>query len=269
VLSRGPGQSRFTLAVLVVISVTVLAIDLLGIGPLDAIRHTASGILSPVRAVGDAVFGDHDGAEVNRLRDRVAELEGAEAELANAQAELARLRQELTLAPPEDIRAVAAEIVGRPVSNFDLTIEIDKGADAGIEPGMPVQTRAGLVGVVDTVSFNSARIQLITDPDLQVGVLHSLSADLGIAHGQGQGRPLLIENAFDVGTVVAEGDLFVTAGRAGSAFPPDIPVGTAIAVHPAANPLEQEVVIEPLADLDRLTHVAVLLYTAPPAAGAG
>jgi rod shape-determining protein MreC len=263
---RGPGQSRFTLAVLVVISITVLAVDLLGLGPLDALRRGAAGVFSPVRALGDAVFGGDDDGEVARLEARIAELEGAEAQLANTQAELARLQEELGLVPREEIDTVAAEVVGRPISNFDDTIEIDRGADAGIEPGMAVRTGAGLIGVVDVVSFNSARVQLITDTDLEVGVRHSTSGDLGIAHGQGEGRPLLVENGFDVATEVAEGDVFVTSGVEGSVYPPNIPVGTAVEVRPAANPLEQQVVIEPLAEVDSTTHVVVLLYE-PTASG--
>jgi len=45
-------------------------------------------------------------------------------------------------------------------------------------------------------------------------------------------------------------------------------VGRAVQVRGAANPLEQEVFLDPYADLDRLTQVGVLLFT-PAAAAAG
>jgi rod shape-determining protein MreC len=270
VLSRSPGQSRFTLAVLVVISITVLVIDLLGLGPLGAIRDAAVAVAAPFRAAGDAVFGalgaDASDEENDRLRERIAELEGAEAEAANARAELEALREQLGLLPPEGIDAVAAQVVGGPRSNFDRTIEIDKGSDAGIQPGMPVRTSGGLVGVVDRVSFNRSSIELITEPDLQIGVRHVPSRDAAVARGQGEGTPLLIESAFDAATEVHEDDVFVTLGLQSSAFPPDIPVGRVIEKRPADNPLEQQVLLEPAADLERLTHVAVLLYT-PSASG--
>ena len=79
----------------------------------------------------------------------------------------------------------------------------------------------------------------------------------------------MIEDAFEAGTPVAEGDVFVTAGTEGSNFPPDIPVGRAVRVQGAANPLEQEVFLEPYADLGRLTPVAVVLFRPAPAAGPG
>lgn len=268
-LSRGPGRSRFTLALLVVISVTVVAVDLLGVGPVGIVRDGVNGVLSPVRAVGDGLFGRDDGAEVERLRNRIAELEGAEAVAANAQAELRRLREQLGLDSPEGVELVAANVISDAVGNFDQTVEIDKGADAGIEVDMPVQTRAGLVGVVESVTFTSARIRLITDTTVNVGVLHSISRDVGIVSGQGAGQPLLIEAAFEAGTTVGEGDVFVTAGRQGSNFPPDIPVGRAVEVRGADNPLEQEVVLEPYADIGRLTQVAVVLFTPSVAGPAG
>ncbi len=254
------------MAVLVVISITVLAVDLLGVGPGGIVRGAVGGVLSPVRAAGDAIFDRDESAELERLRDRVDELEGEEAALANYQAEVARLREQLGLTPPEDIRAVAANVISDEVSNFDRTIEIDRGADAGIEVNMPVVTRSGLVGVIDSVTFTSARVRPISDEDLNVGVLHAESGNVAFAHGQGEGEPLIIENAFEAGIEVTDGDVFVTSGLDGSNFPSSINVGRAIAVRPADNPLEQEVIVDPLADLDRLTHVAVLLYTPAPVA---
>lgn len=265
-LSRGPGQSRFTLALLVVISVTVLAVDLLGFAPLGAVRSVARGVTSPIRAIGDAAFGEDDSAEVARLRERVAELEGAEARAANALAELARLQEVLGITPPEEAEVVAATVISTEIANFDNSIEIDKGADAGIEVDMPVQTRAGLVGVVESVTFTSARIRLITDTSVNVGVAH-LSGDTAVAHGQGPGQPLIVEDAFEAATEVGEGDAFVTSGLAGSSFPPGIPVGSVVAARAANNPLEQVVFLEPYAELGRLTEVGVVLFT--PTAGGG
>jgi rod shape-determining protein MreC len=260
VLSRGPGQSRFTLALLVVISISVIALDLLGVGPTGLVRDGVNGVLSPVRGVGNAIFGNHDSDEVQRLQERIDELEGNEIEAINYLAELRRLQAAIGVLPDSDIPFVPATIISRDVGNFDQTIEIDQGADAGIEVNMPVRVGDGLVGVIDSVTFNSSRIRLITDSTLNVGVRHT-SGDIGIAHGQGEGQPLVVQNAFDSTTAVAEGDVFVTDGPDGSNFPPNIPVGTAIRIEAADNPLEQQVFIEPSASLDGLSHVAVLLFT--------
>ena len=65
---------------------------------------------------------------------------------------------------------------------------------------------------------------------------------------------------------MADDDVFVTAGPDGSNFPPGVAVGRAVQVRGAANPLEQEVFVEPCADLGRLTQVAVMLFTPTTAA---
>jgi rod shape-determining protein MreC len=258
--ARGPGQSRFTLAVLVVISITVIALDLLGVGPLGLVRDGVNGALSPVRAVSNAIFGNHDSDEVAALKERVAELEGAEIEAANYQAELRRLQASLGIEVPEGVTPVPATIISSEIGNFENAIEIDQGADQGIEVNMPVVSGGNLVGIVDSVTFNSARILLITDPSVSVGVRHP-SGEVGIAHGQGDGQPLVVEDGFDVAQGVADGDPFVTDGPAGSHYPPGLPVGFAVSIEAADTPLEQQVFIDPVADLGTLSQVAVLLYT--------
>ncbi len=259
-LSRGPGQSRFTLAVLMVISITIIAVDLLGIGPIDVVRDGANGLLSPVRGVGNALFGNDDSDEVARLEERIAELEGAEVQRDNYLAELRRIQEALSFDVPDEIDALPATITSPAVSNFDPTIEIDKGAHNGVEVNMPVTIGETLVGIVDSVTFRSARIRLISDPEVNVGVVHSLSGEVGVAHGQGPGEPLVISNGFNAATRVGEGDGFVTDGPEGSNFPPDLVVGSAIQVQSGNNPLEQLVYIEPTANLEGLSQVVVLLF---------
>jgi len=262
-LSRGPGQSRFTLAVLMVISITVIAVDLLGLGPFDILRDGVNGVLSPVRAAGNAVFGNDDSDEVADLERRIAELEGNEIEAANYLAELRRIQAALNLDVPDDIPAVSATITSRSVGNFDESLEIDKGANDGIEVNMPVTLGRELVGVVDSVTFTSARISLITQPDVEVGVRLAAGeeGEVGVASGQGEGQPLVIDEGFSAEVDVYEGDGFVTDGPAGSHFPPDLVVGRVVARAASDNPLEQRVFLEPAADLEGLSQVAVLLFT--------
>ncbi|HAE60354.1 MAG TPA: hypothetical protein DCG54_12830, partial [Anaerolineae bacterium] len=64
---------------------------------------------------------------------------------------------------PENIYT-AASVIGRDPSPFLHYIIIDRGSADGIRRGMPVVTDQGLVGRVDAVISNAARVQLITDP---------------------------------------------------------------------------------------------------------
>jgi rod shape-determining protein MreC len=259
-LPRGSGGSRFTVALLAVISVTVLALDLLGTGPLASARDGFLGVLGPFRSVGESIFGEDESDELAALRAENDRLVGMEARAANAEAEIAALRELFGLPVPGRIQRTAAQVIGGPRTNFDRTLEIDKGANAGIKVGMPVVTGAGLVGQVDRVTFNRATIRLIDDPLVRPGVLHVPSRDVGVARGGGDGEPIVVDSEIEAGTEIAADDLFVTSGIQGSAFPGDIPVGRAISRRASNNPLEQEVLLRPLADLDRLTVVEILLF---------
>jgi rod shape-determining protein MreC len=259
-LPRGSGGSRFTIALLAVISVSVLALDLLGAGPLDSIRNGVLGALGPFRSAGEAVFGEDESTELAELRAENDRLVGMEARAANAEAEVAALRQLFGLPLPASIDRVVARVIGGPRSNFDRTLEIDKGASAGIKVGMPVTTGAGLVGQVDRVTFNRSTIRLIDDPLVRPGVLHVPSRDVGVARGGGEGEAVIVDAEIDAETEIAADDLFVTSGVEGSGYPGGLPVGRAIDVRPSGNPLEQEVLLEPIADLQRLTVVQVLLF---------
>ena len=259
-LPRGSGASRFTVALLAVISVSVIALDLVGVGPLDSVRNGLLGALGPFRDAGEAVFGEDESDELARLRAENDRLIGMEARAANAEAEVAALRELFGLPLSARVDRTVARVIGGPRANFDRTLEIDKGAGAGIKAGMPVTTGAGLVGQVDRVTFNRATIRLIDDPLVRPGVLHVPSRDVGVARGSGEGEPVIVDAEIDVGTEIAADDLFVTSGVEGSGFPGGIPVGRAIDVRPSGNPLEQEVLLEPVTDLQRLTVVSVLLF---------
>jgi rod shape-determining protein MreC len=284
--SRHPGRSRFTLIVLVLVSITIITLDFRGFGPLEGLKSGVNSVFSPVRAVGDAVFGPIGNAwegifgggdladENERLRRENAELRGAAALGEEAQAQVDAMRETLGLEFREDIPRTHAEIVGTVGSNFDRTIRIDKGTNAGIKVGNPVVTSAGLVGRVVEVSYNQAIVEVITDPSLRIGVRHSLSRDIGVARGRGEGEPLLVDVGIDVDTEVGEDDVFVTSGVERALYPDGLPVGRVSRLIPpeenanqdeeieqgATGPTEQSLELEPLADLDHLTFVSVLRW---------
>lgn len=154
---------------------------------------------------------------------------------------------------------MAARVVLTPASGFDVTLRIDKGRDAGIAKGMPVVSGGGLVGRVIDVSRKRATVRLVTDSSSSVGVRISSTGDLAVAAGRGTGSTLRVD-LVDPATEVAKGEIVVTSGLQNSAFPPGIPVGKVVAANTAAGALQQDVTIEPVVDLRRITFVKVLLW---------
>ena len=257
---------------LVVTSLALLTLDYRGFSPIAGAQDAVLTVFGPVRSGAETVFGpvsnawnsvfryDDLEAENDELRAELEELRGDAAEVALQQQRLDLLREQLAVPAPEEIGRIPAQVVGGPASNFDRTIEIDKGAGSGVEPGMPVVTNAGLAGRVTSASLTRARVQLLTDPEFRVGVVLLNSFDVGIGRGTGSGNPLVVDAGIDPDTPVVEGELVYTSGLAESVFPPDVPVGSVSGVGGGGNPLEQRLEVEPAADLERLAFVTVLRW---------
>ncbi len=271
VITRRRSRPRFTLILLVLTSITVITLDFStsGRGFLDDVRRSAVDALAPVRdgvgnvldPVGDAFSGVTGYGELEDenavLRDRIAALEGAALADEGARGELEETLDLLEIGFVGDLPTVAARVVSTPVSNFELTVELDKGSIHGIAADMPVVTDIGLVGRVLEVTERRSVVRLITDPASAVGVRLD-SGDLGVAQGEGPGRDLSV-SLIEVGTAPTRGSLLTTSGVQDSIFPGGIPIGRITASTEGAGALQQEVHIEPVVDLGRIRVVKVIM----------
>lgn len=274
-LSRRTGRSRFSLALLVVTSVTVLTVNFRSTDLVQDVRGAAAAVFSPVRdAVGgvfdpvsdawNGIFGYGDlEVENEQLREQLAELEGELARSADAIQRLEDLEEANGLPVTNRIPTVTARVSAGPVSSFDHTFEINRGTVAGVKLGMPIVSGAALVGRVVQVTDDRAVIQLISTPGFEIGVRHGNSGEIGIAEGNGSREPFTVVD-IGPGIIVEPEDLVFTSGVERSVFPPDIPVGRVVDVQPSPDRLTQELRVEPITDLERLNYVVVLLWEPQP-----
>lgn len=277
-LQRRSGRSRATLVFLILLSITLITLDFRGDGSgiIDGLRDGASDALAPVRDLADDVLSPvGDGLqgitgygsledENAELRARIAELEGDSLE---AEASTEELEEALDLLGVDfvgDIPTVAARVVSAPVSNFEQTIELDRGRDDGIEVDMPVVSGSGLVGKVVQVSGARSVVRLLTDPGSSVGIRFVNANEVGVAEGEGADNELSV-GFVEVNVELRRRELAVTSGVNDSVFPPGIPVGRVASARAAEGELQQDVRLVPSADLDHLRFVRVLLRTRPPA----
>jgi rod shape-determining protein MreC len=260
---------------LLVTSMTLLTLDVRGFAPLETARSGALAVFSPVaetaagvfRPAGDAWSGATRGADLARendeLRRRVEELQGRIAQDDAAAAELAKLKESLDLPYAGRLQRVTAAVTAGAVADFDATIEIDKGSDAGIAKGMPVVVDAGLVGTVAQVSGGRAVVRLISDRSTRVGVVVAGGSARGLVEGTGGSRSGEVRAAgFDVAADLPAGALLVTAGTPGSLYPPGIPVGTVERVETDDGARQRVADVRLAARLDDLAFVTVLLHRA-------
>jgi rod shape-determining protein MreC len=269
-----PGQPK-SRSVFILLSLVTATVLLLGsTAPFRGLRGTVGDALAPVRKFGSAAtapvrdwFGSVSDyrslqSENEKLRAELDDLKGRDGEVQDAIRERRELLELNKLEGLDDIAGVPARVIGRSLSNFEETIEIDRGSSSGIKEGMPVVTGAGLVGRVFSVSKSSARVVLLTDRKSRTGVRLSRSGVVGLAFGVEPGEPLRVDR-IDLDTVVEKGERVVTAGVPGARFPAGITVGIVKSATVRPGSLQQDVTIEPLAELRRLTFVRVLLWVPP------
>jgi rod shape-determining protein MreC len=262
-----PVPARRLVVLLVITALALMTIDVRGIGPLDRAREGAIAATRPVREVASraasplvdgwrgAVHHDDLVAENAELRRRLAELEGRLDRAPDAEVQLAELLRATGLTFAGDLAGVTARVASDRRTGLERVVEIDKGSDHGLAVGMPVVTGAGLVGRLELVAPRSAVVRLVSDPTINVGV-RSSSGVVGVARGAGDGQPLVLELPDGSAGLAGPGERFRTIGSARSVYPPDIPVGRLVG-EPG---IEGDLRLDPVADLDRLHHLTVLVW---------
>ncbi len=202
------------------------------------------------------------------LRQRNAELE---ADVSELQAQVIQLQQEVgetqilaalvdfSRANPENTYRAAA-VIGRDPSPFLHYVIINRGSNDGILRGMPVVTDQGLVGRVDAVIADAARVQLITDPASTVNVrIQNAEVDATLS-GSVTGDVTLDQIPQD--TALQAGDLVLTSGLGGG-YPPDLIIGQVINVRARDFDLFQQATVQPVVDFNRLQIVLIIVNFKP------
>lgn len=206
--------------------------------------------------------------DVTTLRQQNAELQNEVAEL---QSQVIQLQQQVgetqilaalvdfSRASPENTYQAAA-VIGRDPSPFLHYIIINRGSNDGILRGMPVVTDQGLVGRVDAVIADAARVQLVTDPASRVNVrLQNAEAEASLV-GSVTGDVVL--ELIPQDTIIETGDLVLTSGLGGG-YPPDLIVGQIVNIRSRDFDLFQQATVQPVVDFNRLQIVLVIVNFKP------
>lgn len=274
----GRPRSRHRLILLGLTAITLLSLDLSGFGPvgtaqrwvrdlLHPVTEVAGAIASPFSNAWNAVF-DYDDLEADRdrLQRELDEAVGAQLAAEAEREAFRRLREATDIAYLPDIDTTTGTVVRTAVGNFDdHVVTIDKGANDEIRPGMAVVTFAGLVGRVDRVDATTANVQLLSDPDLVVGVRLASTDEVGLGHTDPDDpltfvidRGLEWPEDGDESLLPEIGTVVVTA--ASSRYPAEIPLGRIKDVYlDPDNDIAMIVEVELANDVRDLSYASVLL----------
>ncbi|MBK9926455.1 MAG: rod shape-determining protein MreC [Anaerolineales bacterium] len=231
----------------------------------DTLINAQSWFSSRFIAVQDFFTSPRD---IASLRQQNTQLQN---DVANLQAQVIQLQQQVgetqvlaalvdfSRARPENTYKAAA-VIGRDPSPFLHYVIINRGSNDGILRGMPVVTDQGLVGRVDAVIADAARVQLVTDPASSVNVrLQNAEVEASLI-GSVTGDVVL--QLIPQDAVVETGDLVLTSGLGGG-YPPDLIVGQVVNVRSRDYDLFQQATIQPVVDFNRLQIVLVIVNFKP------
>jgi rod shape-determining protein MreC len=122
---------------------------------------------------------------------------------------------------------------------------------------MTVISDSGLVGVVKSVTSNSAIVLLMSDPTFKIGVRIAGTQSIGVVSGQGGSTYLL--QLLDATGEIKKGDVLVARGsQDGKPFVPGVPVGTVTTVQSNASSITQNADVIGVSNLERIGVVAVV-----------
>ncbi len=272
-MSRSAKRQVAAYVALLAISLLVLAFS--NSGPLLELRRGVGFALSPIQdtlrqgtRTLTSIFATI--SDLERLRQqnadltrRIQEVEAENQRLQSLAAENQQLAALLEVRSSLAYATVAAEVINRRTTDQERVISLDQGTDAGVALDDPVVAEGGaLVGRVVEVGPNFSRVLLVSDTRTNVAGLIETSRALGDLHGNGA-RPLQMTNIPATDTVNL-GESVVTAGieletGVRSTYPKGLLIGTIVYVQRQPNQLFQTALVQPVAVLDRLEYVLVIV----------
>jgi len=225
-----------------------------------AVNDVAKGVSGVFAALSDIEQLHTDNTALRRENER---LTAENLRLAEAEKQNEVLTGLLQIQSGFTYKTVAATVIARESSEFRRVVTISKGTDDGIAEGDVVIGEGGaLAGRVLAVGPDFAKVVLITDQTSTVTGQLQTSDATGQVVGQLEGA-LLMTNVDSTETIEL-GEEVVTAGieLAGgvrSPYPKGLPVGRVIDVRRDANSVVQTAYLQPVADLDKIEYVLVVL----------
>lgn len=260
---------------IVLLSAVLIAILLTVLGNLTGTNipgKLVKGILTPVRT-GASRLTDQAEKTYNymfKYDSLVAENEQLKAELAQTQDDARRadsvarenehLRALLSLKESNPSwELVDSYVISRSSQDWSASFTINRGKNAGIEPGMCVITANGeVVGLVSEVGSNYAEVKTLLDSSLEISATLTSSGNNGIVQGgyaTGQ-EGLLRMNYLPSSAVIRNNDQVVTSGS--TVYPRNLVIGNVVDAGFDNTGVAKYALLEPSANVAALELVFIV-----------
>lgn len=166
-----------------------------------------------------------------------------------------RLRALLDMRERQPAEGRVAEILYAARDPFTRKIIVDKGGNAGVEPGQPVIDEQGVLGQVTRTYLFTSEVTLLTDKDQAIPVQVQRSGLRAVLAGAGIGAMELRFLAANAD--VQQGDILVTSGLDG-VYLPGLPVARVTNIDRDNSFSFARIDCEPIAGVERHGQVLIL-----------
>ena len=270
---NGPSlKPKHILLILAIACVLLVVLSSVSTKVNNAVRSTLNLVLTPMQKGLNAVGGvisdkaediseyDKLQEENDALNEELAYLRMEVAKYQLEESELEEYRELLDMKEEyPDYPTIGAHVIGENSTNWNKTILIDRGSDDGIEVHMNVIAQGGLVGIVTSVTKNSATVRTIVDHNCQVGGMELNSQDQCIIRGdlETYEEGMLILEKIDKNADIESESKIVTSNKS-SLYLPGILIGYAKDITVDSNSLTKSGFITPVVDFSHLDSVLVI-----------
>ena len=230
------------------------------------------GALTPLKAAANALTGQAERlygymfryesleAENEALKAKIAQMEDQARQADSYRRENERLRKSLGLSTiREDFVQVDAYIIGWGSNDWNSTLTINKGTNAGINEGMCAITANGeVVGLVTAAGPNYATVKTVLDSSLEISATISSSGYSGMVQGgYTNGRKdLLRMDYLPSSAVIRNNDQVVTSGS--TVYPRNLILGYIVDAGFDDTGVAKFAILEPAADIGSLEQVFII-----------
>ena len=258
-LQKGAAQ-RFSLLVLIIISVILLSLDFYKAKPLNIFRSISKDIVYRGSFIISLPFKSLDRGyktvkthftfydDYQNLKNELYILKAQQSEIEFLKMQNKELKIVISDALHTNIKNVIAKVILDKQSPFLKSIILNKGTNSNLKKGMAVLHKKNMVGRIVEVNYLSSRVLLINDLNSKIPVKIQPSGENAIMSGEGNNLASL--DFLPKLSTIEEENIVFTSGSDG-VFDDGIPIGK-------ITEIEEKFYVEFFSDLNQINFVTVI-----------
>ena len=258
-LQKGAAQ-RFSLLVLIIISVILLSLDFYKAKPLNIFRSISKDIIYRGSFIISLPFKSLDRGyktvkthftfydDYQNLKNELYILKAQQSEIEFLKMQNKELKIVISDVLHTNIKNVIAKVILDKQSPFLKSIILNKGTNSNLKKGMAVLHKNNMIGRIVEVNYLSSRVLLINDLNSKIPVKIQPSGENAIMSGEGNNLASL--DFLPKLSTIEEENIVFTSGSDG-VFDDGIPIGK-------ITEIEGKFYVEFFSDLNQINFVTVI-----------